>query len=83
MIRTQIQLLESQAETLRQMSVARNQSIAELIRIGVDLLVKQEGGSNSADRLERARLASGRFASGSPDGSREHDRHLADAFGGA
>ena len=58
MIRTQIQLMESQAETLRQMSVARNESIAELIGIGVDLLVKQEGGSNSADRLERARLAS-------------------------
>ena len=83
MVRTQIQLTESQAEILRQMSVARDQSVAELIRMGVDLLVKQEGGSNSADRLERARLAVGRFASGSPDGSREHDRHLADAFGGA
>ncbi len=81
MIRTQIQLTESQAETLRQMSVARDQSVAELIRIGVDLLVKQEGGINSADRLERARLAAGRFGSGSPNGSREHDRYLANAFG--
>ena len=82
MVRTQIQLTETQAEALRQLSVARNQSVAELVRMGVDLLVKQEGGSNSADRLDRARLVVGRFASGSSDGSQQHDQHLANAFGG-
>ena len=78
MVRTQIQLTEVQAVALREMSAARNQSLAELIRKGVDLLVEQSGEPN---RLERAKGVVGRFASGSTDGSRGHDKHLANAFG--
>ena len=78
MVRTQIQLTEVQAVALREMSAARNQSLAELVRKGVDLLVEQSGEPN---RLERAKSVVGRFASGSGDGSRGHDKHLANAFG--
>jgi hypothetical protein len=37
-------------------------------------------GTESIARLARATRAVGKFASNSPDGSRLHDKHLADAF---
>lgn len=78
MVRIEIQLTDVQAEALREMSVARNQSVAELIRAGVDLLLEQ---SVAANRRERAKDVVGRFGSGLVDGSRGHDQHLVDAFG--
>ncbi len=78
MVRIQIQLTETQAVGLREMSAARNQSLAELIRAGVALLLEQSG---EANRLDRAKDVVGRFGSGLADGSRGHDQHLVTAFG--
>ena len=41
---------------------------------------QEESCSNGELRVERAKRISGEFAAGSGDGSRLHDRHLADAF---
>ncbi len=80
MIRTQVQLTEEQVEALRRASAERNESMADLIRQSVDLFLRQESRQTRAARLERARAAAGRFASGMRDVSVEHDRHLAEAI---
>jgi len=41
---------------------------------------EEESCSNCDPRVERAKRIIGEFASGSGDGSRQHDRYLADAF---
>jgi hypothetical protein len=65
MIRTQIQLTEEQASTLREMSILR-----------------REAGPSRDAIVGRAKNAAGRFASGTSNASTEHDKYLADAFGG-
>jgi hypothetical protein len=80
MVRTQIQLTETQAEALQKLAAARKQSMAQVIRMSVDLFVQKEAGVGSDARIERAKCAIGKFTSDSSDGSRLHDRHLADAF---
>ena len=80
MIRTQIQLTQEQAQTLKAMAAARTSSVAALIRESVDLLIRQAGGVDIAERKRRAIAAAGRFHSGQADISVEHDRHLAEAY---
>ena len=80
MVRTQIQLEESQVAALRKLAADRRQSMAELIRRSIDLFVKQNGVAGDRERVERAKRAVGTFASNSSDGSKLHDRYLADAF---
>jgi len=80
MIRTQIQLSESQLEQLRELARRRGVPIAALIREGADLLIRSSGVPNEADRKWRALAASGRFHSGHDDLAEAHDRYLADAF---
>jgi len=82
MIRTQIQLTEAQAQTLKAMAAARQSSVAALIREGVDYLIQQAGSIDVAERRRRAIAAAGRFRSGRSDVSMEHDRQLAEAHGG-
>ena len=80
MIRTQIQITESQARDLRQRAAAEGRSMANLVRDGIDRLL--------ADRTERGRealkqqsiAALGRFHSGITDLGSAHDRHLGEAF---
>lgn len=74
MVRTQIQISESQAATLRELAVQRHVSVAEIIRLSIDYYLER------ADLLARAKAAPGRFSSGSSDVSAEHDRYLADAL---
>ncbi len=81
MIRTQIQLTEEQARALREIARARQSSIAELIRSGVDDVVRSEAGPNREERKRRAIAASGKFHSGATDLSTAHDRYLAEAYG--
>lgn len=80
MIRTQVQLTQVQLRTLRQLSAATGESIAELIRQGVELYVDSQQRANRGQQIERALRVAGRFSSGSADGSREHDRYLAEAL---
>lgn len=81
MVRTQVQLTEEQAATLRAMSAERRIPIAELIRMSVDSFLSREAGLNRDRKLARARAAAGRFASRLSDVSQEHDKYLAEAYG--
>jgi len=80
MVRTQIQITKEQAQALRSLASRLNVSQAELIRRGIDRLLRQDAGAQSADRRSRALAAAGRYASGQHDVSERHDEHLAKAF---
>jgi hypothetical protein len=80
MIRTQIQLTEEQAQALRAIAAVRQSSVAELIRQSVDLLIRQSGGIDMAEKRRRAIAAAGRFRSGQSTISAEHDRYLVEAY---
>lgn len=82
MIRTQIQLTEAQAQTLKALAVTRQSSVAELIRQSVDHLIRQSGTIDVAERRRRAIAAAGRFHSGQSNISTEHDHYLAEAYQG-
>ena len=78
MVRTQIQLTESQAQSLRKLANRYGLSVAELIRRGVDQVLAS-GPSIDADRKKRkAVAAAGRFRSGRRDVSVRHDHYLAE-----
>jgi len=80
MIRTQIQLTEEQQAALRELANATGKSMAGLVRDGIDQVISKRPGPNRQEQVERAIRLAGRFASGSPDGSAQHDRHLAEAL---
>ena len=79
MVRTQIQLTEKQARMLRGLSKAKKVSIAELIRQGVDLLLRNSS-VDVEERRKNAIQAIGRFSSGTRDTSEKHDKYLNEAF---
>ena len=80
MIRTQIQLTEEQAQRLREMAAARGQSVAQLIREGVDALVASPVAADQETRRRNALSIVGRFRSGQRDTSARHDEVLAEAW---
>jgi hypothetical protein len=80
MIRTQVQLTETQLQELRRASAATGKSIAELVRLGVDQYLAGRREITREERVERALRVAGKFSSGRSDVSVAHDRHLADAF---
>lgn len=80
MIRTQIQLTEEQATTLRQLAASEGVSMAELVRRGVELLLGARDPEADAHLRQRALAAAGRFASGCGDLAEAHDHYLEQAF---
>jgi hypothetical protein len=50
--------------------------MSELIRRGVDLLLASAPGGNAEERIKRAMAVAGRFRSGVPDLSTDHDRYF-------
>jgi predicted DNA-binding ribbon-helix-helix protein len=81
MIRTQVQLSESQMEQLKDLARRRGVSLAALIREGADLVIRSSGTVDEGQRRRRAMAAAGRFHSGQKDLAVAHDRHLAEAYG--
>jgi hypothetical protein len=80
LLRTQVQLTESQLHALRQLSGKTGRSIADLIRQGIDQYLASSHEPTQEERRERAVRVAGMFASGVTDVSADQDRHLADAF---
>ena len=80
MIRTQIQLTESQAKALRKLSNAEHVSVAKLIRRSVDNLIKSSAIMDADQMRNRAIAAVGRFHSGKTGISENHDKYLAEDF---
>lgn len=81
MVRTQIQLTETQARRLKQLAAAQGRSMAAVIRSSVDTLLAAPEASDDDVRRTRALRAAGRFRSGVRDLSSKHDRHLAEVLG--
>ena len=82
MIRTQIQLTQEQAKTIKALAVKHNTSVAALIRRSVDTLLEEAVGVDRAERHRRALAAAGRFHSGKTDISTKHDDYLTEAYQG-
>jgi len=80
MIRTQIQLTEEQVKALKKMANKKQVSLAELIRQGVNALMRLSDEVPIEERKKRAIVAAGRFRSGKKDISAKHDEYLTEAF---
>lgn len=80
MVRTQIQLTETQAKILRELAAKKGVSMAELVRQSVDNYLQ----TNQPDKYtlaERAKEAAGRFNVNTKDLARHHDHYLAEDLG--
>ncbi|HNT55117.1 MAG TPA: ribbon-helix-helix domain-containing protein [Anaerolineaceae bacterium] len=80
MIRTQIQITEEQARSLKRLSAKEGKSVAELIRISVDNLLRAGGTQDPSMTRQKALAAAGRL-SGPPNLAEDHDAYLAEALG--
>ncbi len=80
MVRTQIQLTEKQAREIKRLAAEKNVSIAELIRQGVELLLKSPSLMDREGQIGRAKAAAEKHRSDRIDVSRNHDSYLEEAF---
>jgi predicted DNA-binding protein len=79
LVRTQIQLTNNQAARLKRMASASGRSMADLVREGVERLLRDQFGLSRTERMHRAARVFGTFTSGTRDLSSRHDDHFADA----
>jgi hypothetical protein len=79
-IRTQIQLTESQAKNIQELALKQGISMAELIRRSVDQYIKYSDNGNRMDLISRAKEASGKYRIGPGDLAEQHDLYLAEDF---
>jgi len=77
MIRTQIQLEETQYRALKELAARQRTSVAELIRRAVENLLETSDWVSEEERRRRAIAAAGRFRSGVGDIAEKHDEYLA------
>ena len=80
MVRTQVQLTDAQAQALKELAHAEGKSMAEIVRDGVDELLRARGTVDRQALKARSIAAIGRFSSLASDLGAGHDLHLADAF---
>ena len=80
MVRTQIQLTEDQAKSLKKLSAQMNISMLEIIRQGIDAYLRNYGMTNQQERRQRVIKAARQFHSGKTDLSENHDEYLADSY---
>jgi hypothetical protein len=83
MIRTQVQLTEAQMRELKRVAKNEDVSVAELVRRGVDLYLRQCEGPSEDELWERSFKAIGRFSDreGATDVAENHDRYLDEIYG--
>lgn len=82
MVRTQIQLTEEQAASLKRIASEANKSVAALIRECVDSYVRASAAMDEAERDRRALALVGLFNSGLGDLGEEHDKYFVEAVMG-
>ncbi len=75
MVRTQIQITPEQARALKRLAAREGKSVAELIRLSVDSMLRS-GGIQDQDELRRKAIAAAGKFSGPEDLSENHDRYL-------
>jgi len=79
MIRTQIQITNEQARALKRMAAREGKSVAELIRISIDALIRTGGFKDQDELRHRAILAAGKL-NGPENLAADHDDFLAEAL---
>lgn len=79
MIRTQIQITPEQAQALKRLAAREGKSVAELIRISVDTMLRAGGIKDQDDLRRRAIAAAGKLA-GPENLASNHDEFLAEAL---
>ena len=82
MVRTQIQLTDAQASALKALAAAEGRSMADLIREGVEAILRARGTVDREAVKARSIAALGRFKSNVRNLGSKHDEHLAGAFEG-
>jgi hypothetical protein len=80
MVRTQIQLTEEQSRALKKMASSRHLSISELVRQGVDVVLRSNVSIDASEKRKRALAIIGKYRSGKREISREHDKYLAEVY---
>jgi hypothetical protein len=80
MVRTQIQLTDDQAKTVKKLAMIRGVSMAEFIRQAVEKVIHLSPEIDREERVKRARDIAGKFSSGKSDVSRKHDDYLDEAY---
>ena len=80
MVRTQVQLTETQTLRLKELAASEGVSIATLIRRSIDRYMMESEHTERALRKARALAVVGRYASPHSDVSQQHDRHLAELY---
>jgi predicted DNA-binding protein len=78
-VRTQIQLTMEQAAQLKRLAASTGRSMADLVREGVERLLRDQAELSRPERMRRAARVFGTFKSGTRDLSNRHDDHFADA----
>lgn len=81
MVRTQIQLTDQQAAKLKKRANKEGVSLAELVRRGIEMYLRNSPQPSDEERRRRALAIVGRYASGQSDLSENHDKYLAEAYG--
>lgn len=79
MIRTQIQITPEQARALKRLAAREGKSVAELIRLSVDAMLRS-GGVQDPEDLRRKALAAAGKLSGPTDLSARHDAYLVESL---
>jgi hypothetical protein len=80
MIRTQIQITPEQARSLKRLAAREGKSVAELIRLSVDNMLRS-GGIKDQEALRQKASAAAGALNGLNNLAEDHDDYLAEAFG--
>ena len=80
MIRTQVQLTETQARALRTQARLEDRSMADLVRESVSEYLARRHVVDRGEVARRALALAGRYRSGCRDLAEDHDAHLDEAF---
>jgi hypothetical protein len=80
MIRTQVQLTETQMRILKELAHQEQVSVAELTRRALDYWLQSMNALPDAEAKRRALAVVGRFRSDRTDISERHDDYLAEAY---
>ena len=78
MVRAQVQLSEEQLSELKELAAERGVSVAQLVREGVGMVLRECKGMSREERRRRA-LALPAFRSGVSDVSVRHDEYFAES----
>lgn len=79
MVRTQIQITAEQARALKRLAAREGKSVAELIRISLDSMLRTGGIPDEAGLRRKASAAAGKF-NGPANLAEQHDAYLAEAL---